>query len=120
MPGLIGRRPQRRGLSMMYEQSLRKNDLMLAEQIQNTINPLQEVIAYETLWAMEGMTETKMTELFKKNDALPSVVLGHSYQPLFLVTPRLMNSKIRSQNILQQSWDSSQSAFIETFNIQSL
>ena len=38
------------------------------------ISPKEELIAYETLWAMEGMTEAKMAKKFK-NEALPSLVL---------------------------------------------
>jgi DNA processing protein len=52
---------------------------MLAKNIINTLNPLDEVISYEALWALEGMTETKMTELFKEHHGLPSEVLGHLY-----------------------------------------
>lgn len=33
------------------------------------------MLAYETLWAIDGMTESKLSALFKKNDALPSQVL---------------------------------------------
>lgn len=57
---------------------------MLANRIINTLNPLEEVLAYETLWAIDGMTEAKMTDLFKKTDDLPSKVLGHLFQPSLL------------------------------------
>jgi DNA processing protein len=48
---------------------------MLNNKILNTLNPLEEVIAYETLWSLEGMTESKMTKTFKNSDALPTTIL---------------------------------------------
>ncbi len=48
---------------------------MLTDKILNTLNPLDEVVAYETIWSLEGMTETKITEAFKYSEALPSEVL---------------------------------------------
>ena len=37
----------------------------------NSISPREEMIAYEALWAIEGMTEKKMTEIFRTG-VLPS------------------------------------------------
>jgi len=45
----------------------------------NTINPLEEVLSYEVLWALDGMTETKMTNLFSDGHKLPSKVLENRY-----------------------------------------
>jgi DNA processing protein len=45
----------------------------------NTINPLEEVLSYEVLWALDGMTETKMTNLFSDGHQLPSKVLENRY-----------------------------------------
>lgn len=39
------------------------------------ISPYEEMLAYETLWAIEGMTEAKLSEIFRKKDDLPSKVL---------------------------------------------
>jgi len=41
----------------------------------NIITPYEEMLSYETLWAMEGMTETNLSKLFEEYNALPSVVL---------------------------------------------
>lgn len=52
---------------------------MYAKQFFNTIDPLEETIAFESLWALEGMTESKLTGLFKSasNDSplLPTQAL---------------------------------------------
>jgi len=45
----------------------------------NTISPLEEVLSYEVLWALDGMTETKMTNLFSDGHQLPSKVLENRY-----------------------------------------
>lgn len=42
--------------------------------LMNSLSPLEEVLAYETLWAMDGMTEKKLSELFTNNKR-PSDVL---------------------------------------------
>lgn len=68
---------------------------MLAKNIINTLNPLEEVISYEVLWALDGMTESKMTELFKQHNGLPSEVLAHLY-PQELIPNEEINL-IRSQ-----------------------
>ncbi len=46
-----------------------------ASSFKNTINPFEEVWAYEVLCALDKMTETKLTALFKSGDQLPSKVL---------------------------------------------
>jgi DNA processing protein len=40
----------------------------------NSISPYEEMVAYETLWAIDGMTEKKLSEIFKSN-LLPSEAL---------------------------------------------
>ena len=52
------------------------------EQSEFVINTFQEVIAYETLWAIEGMTEKKLGNLFARYDMLPSEVLRHEFSSL--------------------------------------
>lgn len=47
---------------------------MQAKKILNTVDPFQEMIAFETLWALDGMTESKLTKLFK-NDCNTSTLL---------------------------------------------
>lgn len=41
------------------------------------IDPFEEAVSYEVIWTLEGMTEKKVTELFKKYNALPSKVLSN-------------------------------------------
>lgn len=43
------------------------------------ISPYEEMIAYETLWALQGMSEKKLSTIFKENDDLPSRVLNKLY-----------------------------------------
>lgn len=40
-----------------------------------SISPYQEMLAYETLWAIPGMTEAKLSAFFKQKDELPSKIL---------------------------------------------
>jgi DNA processing protein len=47
----------------------------------NVISPYEEMLAYETLWAIEGMTEAKLSQLFKDANSLPSEVLKSQLQP---------------------------------------
>ena len=44
--------------------------------LNNVIDPFEEAVSYETLWAIEGMTEKKLSDLFKTSKALPSQVLA--------------------------------------------
>lgn len=46
------------------------------------ISPFDEMVAYETLWAINGMTEKKLTELFKDHNELPTEVLRSLHPPL--------------------------------------
>ncbi len=43
--------------------------------LNNVVDPFEEAVAYETLWAINGMTEKKLSELFKFSKSLPSQVL---------------------------------------------
>ena len=59
------------------------NTDLLKEKI---ISPYDEMLAYETLWSIDGMTEAKLSSLFKEADDLPSRVLKQYFdqqQPLF-------------------------------------
>ena len=49
---------------------------MEAFALENSINPFNEAVSYETLWAIDGMTEKKLSELFKNSNGLPSEVLN--------------------------------------------
>lgn len=54
--------------------------MTLAEILEIPISPFEEVVAYETLWAINGMTEKKLTDLFKvSSSALPSEVLKSQF-----------------------------------------
>ena len=44
------------------------------------ISPLEEMLAYETLWSIDGMTEAKLSNLFKEYDDFPSAVLNKCRQ----------------------------------------
>jgi len=67
----------------------------------NAINPFDEVLAYELLWAQEGMTESKMTSLFNSGDLLPSVIL-ENISPQSLVPNELQLAlKSRVTQLLQ-------------------
>lgn len=46
----------------------------------NTLSPKAEMIAFEILWAMDGMTEKKFASLFRENMRLPSEILGQQAQ----------------------------------------
>lgn len=48
---------------------------MEAFALDNVVNPFEEAIAYETLWAIDGMTEKKLAEKFQGSFKLPSEVL---------------------------------------------
>lgn len=50
-------------------------ELAKDELINNTISPFKEMLSYETLWSIDGMTEAKLGNLFKQFDDLPSTVL---------------------------------------------
>ncbi|MEI8347696.1 MAG: DNA-processing protein DprA [Pseudomonadota bacterium] len=49
---------------------------MHALNLDNIIDPVEETVAYESLWALEGMTDSKMSELFKSHRGFPSEVLN--------------------------------------------
>lgn len=53
-----------------------KENAMEAVLLNNVIDPFEEAVAYETLWAIDGMTEKKLAELFKNSRSLPSEVLA--------------------------------------------
>ena len=67
----------------------------------NTINPFEEVLAYEVLWALDGMTETKMTELFKSGTDLPSEVLEKLYPQSLLSNTEITEFKSEVKAYLQ-------------------
>jgi DNA processing protein len=67
----------------------------------NTINPFEEVLAYEVLWALEGMTETKMTALFKSGSDLPTEVLEKLYPQSFLPNTEIAELKSEVKAYLQ-------------------
>jgi len=46
---------------------------------QPIISPYEEMIAYETLWAIDGMTEAKLSQLFRDTNDLPSKVLAKNF-----------------------------------------
>jgi DNA processing protein len=48
---------------------------MEAFALDNVINPFEEAIAYETLWAIQGMTEKKLADYFRDSYRLPSEIL---------------------------------------------
>lgn len=59
----------------MQDKSLEDPNSKIGSLIFSSISPYAEMIAYETLWAIDGMTESKLSELFSSNNALPSSVL---------------------------------------------
>jgi DNA processing protein len=51
------------------------------------ISPYEEIIAYETLWAVDGMTEAKLSNLFKGTNDLPSSILANQFGQKLFKTP---------------------------------
>lgn len=74
---------------------------MSVAELVNTINPFEEVLAYEVLWALDGMTETKMTELFKSGSELPSEVLEKIYPQTLFPNEKVVDLKAKVKGYLQ-------------------
>ncbi len=68
----------------------------------NTINPLEEVLSYEVLWALDGMTETKMTNLFSDGHQLPSKVLENRYPQSLVLDEDLVTLKSDVTEFIQK------------------
>lgn len=65
-------------------------------EFQNVISPKKEMLAFEAIWAKEGMTEKKFTALFKHNNKLPSEILN---QQLDFLSEDLTNVENYLDNI---------------------
>lgn len=74
---------------------------MLANKVLNTINPFEEVLAYEMLWALDGMTETKMTTLFKSGDLLPTTVFESLHPQTLVPNEDITFLKMEVQNYIK-------------------
>lgn len=75
---------------------------MQASGFLNTINPFEEVLSYEALWALDGMTETKMTSLFGDGHHLPSQVLENLYPQSLVPDENLMALKCEVAEFIQK------------------
>lgn len=74
---------------------------MLLNKVLNTINPFEEVLAYEMLWALEGMTESKMTSLFMASDLLPTVVLENLHPQSLIRNEEIPSLKMKVQDYIK-------------------
>lgn len=74
---------------------------MLDQHFDNVINPFDEVLAYETLWALDGMTESKMTTLFKSNELLPTEALEGLYPTALIQNDEIVELKSKVEKFIQ-------------------
>lgn len=51
---------------------------------ERVISPFKEMVAYEILWALSGMTEKRLSQIFQLHQDIPSVVL-QKHKPLSLL-----------------------------------
>jgi DNA processing protein len=75
---------------------------MQASSLINTINPLEEVLAYETLWALDGMSEAKMTALFRDQDDLPSQVLEKLHPQALMPDEKITQLRENVSELIQK------------------